>query len=599
MDKNVKPETNHRAPQASSTSFGGQPKTNATSRVMTGPQLLTLMVLSLGLAIVIIDTTIVNVTIPSIRKEFNAALADVEWISAVYALVFAAFIVTWGKLGDLFGRKRIFIAGVVTFVAGSILVGNGQSISMIIAGRVIQGFGGAMTSPSTLSIISSTFQGRARGVAFGIWGSVAGAAAALGPLLGGYLTTAATWRWAFLINIPIGVAAIAGALAVIKESKDPGRNVRVDVAGIGLIGVGLAGIVFALIEGSNYGWLTARKDFILGSLTWPAGGVSITLLAGVIGCVFMTTFVLYEITMQRRGSDPLFDFTLLRFRGFRYGLLTVAIIALGEFGIIFVMSLFLQGVRGLSAFDTGLLFLPFALTTFFISPLAGALSSRIGPKWIITTGMLMEAVAIFWVGRAIGVDSPLLALQPALILYGAGVGLSISQLTNLVLSDVPRQRTGAASGANNTVRQIGAAMGIAILGAILSSGISATGRSQTQAIRAEVSANTQLPAIAKSGIEQGLNAIETGLDKGFSEDTSGDAPQGLPAAFASTDIGREISTIFPKAIVEGARNASLAASVFVLLGALSSLLIPNPPKKKEWDPADQPSEAAEAVVVGH
>lgn len=575
-------------------------ETGATNKpkLMDRQQFLTLAILSLGLAIVIIDTTIVNVTIPSIRKEFGASLSDIEWISAIYALVFAAFIVTWGKLGDLFGRKRIFIAGVVTFTVGSVLVGLAQSVPLILVGRVIQGFGGAMISPTTLSIISSTFQGRARGVAFGIWGAVAGAAAALGPLLGGWLTTTWSWRWAFLINIPIGVVAILGALAAVQESKDRSRNAKLDWLGIVLVGVGLAGVVFALIEGTNYGWLTGKKAFVLGSMLWPAGGLSISLMAGLIGLVSLTAFVIYEIALGRRGGDPLFDFALLRFKGFRYGLLTVAVIALGEFGIIFVLSLFLQGVRGLSAFETGLLFLPFALTTFFLAPIAGALASRFGPKWVVTSGMLMEAIAIFWLGRIISVDTPFGAFVPVLMLYGAGVGLSISQLTNVVLSDVPRDRTGAASGANNTVRQVGAAMGIAILGAILASQITATGKAEVALIRQQVETDAQIPAFAKPGIEEGLAAIDAGLDAGFSE--GGDeTPQGLPAAFASTEIGKRIAAIFPNAIVAGARSASLAASIFVLLGALSSLLIPNPPRQKEAQWGGKRSEQPEAALAAH
>src|ERR1700682_5322014 len=185
----------------------------------TRAQWLTLLVLCFALLIVIIDVTIVNVTIPSIRKEFNASLQSIEWIKAIYALMFAAFIVAWGRIGDEIGRRRIFIAGVVVFMIGSVIVGISASIPMLLVGRLIQGFGAAMTSPSTLSILSTTFTGRMRGVAFGLWGATAGAAAAFGPLLGGFLTTYVSWRWSFLINVPIGLIAVVGALRYIQGSR--------------------------------------------------------------------------------------------------------------------------------------------------------------------------------------------------------------------------------------------------------------------------------------------------------------------------------------------------------------------------------------------
>ena len=187
----------------------------------TRRQWLTLLVLSLGLAIVIIDGTIVNVAIPSIRKEFNATLQQLEWVNSIYALVFASLIVTWGRIGDQVGRKRIFMAGVTVFVIGSMMAGASPGIEFLILARAVQGVGAAMTSPSTLSIVSATFKGRSRAIAFGVWGAVAGAAAALGPLLGGWLTTNASWRWAFYINLPIGMIAIVGAALLINESREP------------------------------------------------------------------------------------------------------------------------------------------------------------------------------------------------------------------------------------------------------------------------------------------------------------------------------------------------------------------------------------------
>lgn len=521
---------------------------------------LVLVVLALGLAIVIIDSTIVNVAIPSIRKEFNASLRDLEWVNSVYSLVYAALIVTWGRVGDQIGRKRIFVTGVAVFVAGSMLSGIAPSIGFLITARVVQGLGAAMTSPSTLSIVSGTFTGRMRGVAFGIWGAVAGASAALGPLLGGWLTTNASWRWAFYINLPIGLVAIIGSLILIQESREAGRKATFDIPGILLVSLGVGTIVFGLIEGQAYGWWQPKQAFTLGSWSWPLANIAITPFSFLVGAIALAGFVGWENRLRARGSEPLFDFGLLQFRGFRFGLLTVSIVALGEFAIIFVLSLYLQGVRGLSAFQVGLTLLPFAILTLFVAPLAGLLSSRFGPKWVVTAGMLFEALSIYGLSLVFGVDTPLIYLTLFLMLYGFGVGLAIAQLTNVVLSEVPPDRLGAGSGANNTIRQLGAAMGIAIIGAILTTGITSSATTQ-------FNASKDVPAYIKTAIIQGIN----NSGGGDTSATSASAPPGSE----NTPIGKEITHIIQQSFVDGARSAARVASVFVLLGAVSSLLIPN------------------------
>lgn len=538
-------------------------------------QWLTLLVLALALLIVILDTTIVNVTIQAIRAEFNASLRDLEWITAIYALVFAAFIITWGRIGDEVGRRRIFVAGIATFVLGSIITGVGQTIGVLLIGRLIQGFGAAMSSPSTLSILSTTFKGRMRGVAFGIWGATAGAAGTLGPLLGGFLTTYATWRWAFLINVPIGAFAIVGAMLFIKESRDTTRPHHIDVIGVILAGMGLSSLVFGLIEGQTYGWLKPSDTFSVLGLNWISNDISIAAVSLAVAIVFIAAFTLYELHMLRLGGEPLFDFSLLRFRGFRYGLLTVLIVALGEFGMIFILSLYLQITRQLSAFQTGLMFLPFSIAIFVAAPVAGTLSSRFGPKWVVTAGMLCEATAIFSLGRILRVDTSYVWFVPILTVYGIGVGLAIAQLTNLTLSDIPPEQSGAGSGANNTVRQIGAAIGIAILGAILTAQLSATGK-------AELAVTPSIPPFIKS-------PVEVALDQGL----NGDVTQELPAN-ANSQIAHSVQSILNDGMTEGSRSASNAAAIFVVLGALSSLAIPNA-KPHVWE-SSTPRHEAESMT---
>jgi MFS family permease len=277
---------------------------SAVSDRPTRRQWWSLLVLGLGLAIVIIDGTIVNVAIPSIRKELGASLKDVEWVSSIYALIYAALIVTFGRIGDQIGRRAIFVAGVATFMLGSILAGAAGDTGMLIAARALQGLGAAMTSPSTLSIISATFTGKFRGVAFGVWGAIAGAAAALGPLLGGFLTTNASWRWAFFINIPIGLVAILGAIFVVQESVEQRKGrLKFDVPGIILVGLGIGAIVFGLIEGQTYGWWTPKQTFTLGSFIWPFSGISITPVSFLVGILALTAFVLWELRLSRRRGD--------------------------------------------------------------------------------------------------------------------------------------------------------------------------------------------------------------------------------------------------------------------------------------------------------
>jgi EmrB/QacA subfamily drug resistance transporter len=539
------------------------PKSESVSR----KQWLTLFVLCLAILIAVVDITVVNVTIPAIRAEFNVELNQVEWMIATYALVFAAFIITWGKLGDQFGRRLTFIAGLATFVVGSLIVGVAPSLGVIIVGRFIQGMGAAMMSPATLSLISSTFSGSMRGVAFGLWGATAGAAGAVGPLLGGYFTTYVSWRWAFLINLPIGIIAIFGALWVIEESRDTAHAHRVDFAGMLLAAIGFAAVVFGLIEGQVYGWWTPKANFTLGSWVWPSTSLAISPVMFLIGLISLTAFVLYELRLERRGDEPLFAFSLLRFLGFRYGLLTALIISLGEFGVLFVLPVYLQIARGLSAFETSLVVLPFAISMFLVAPMAGMLAARFGAKWVVTGGMICEATSLFWLSRILAVDVPYLTFVPMLLLYGVGTGLATAQLANITLSDIPREQVGAGSGANNTVRQVGSAVGVAILGAILAAQIAAVGK-------AELAANVVVPPNAKPAIAQ---VLDNGL--------SGDAPQTADPRVANSPVGHAVQQILDDSITEGTRSAAVAAAIFVVLGALSSLLIPQPraeTRQVEW-----------------
>ncbi len=442
-----------------------------------------LLILSLSLMLIVIDSTIVNIAFPAIQETFNASYADAEWINTIYSLVFGALLITWGKLGDQFGRRNIFIGGALIFALGSLGVGTASTIGIAIGFRMMQGLAAAMMSPSTLSIVSATFKGKERGIAFGIWGATAGVSAALGPILGGWLIEygtgimAQSWRLAFLINIPVAVLAIAGGFWAIRESRDPNAKPTIDVLGIILITLSLGLIVFGAIEGQNYGWLEAKKVFTLGPITYPAlangvsaipaGTVSFIPFMFVAGIAALVLFILVELRLERTGGEPLFEFGMLQYRSFRYGLLTISIATLGEFGTFLVLSLYMQIAKGMGAFQTGVELLASAGAMVIAAPMAGALSNRFGAKWIVTVGMTLEATSLFWLSRILYFDWPLSTVTPVLIVYGCGFGLSIAQLANLVLSDIPGRKAGVASGAVNTIRQVGAALGIALIGAIM------------------------------------------------------------------------------------------------------------------------------------
>ncbi len=413
-----------------------------------------LLILSMSLIIIVIDSTIVNIAFPTIRETFGASYSDAEWINSIYSLVFGALLITWGKLGDQFGRRNIFIGGAVVFALGSLGVGTSATIGIAIGSRVLQGLGAAMMSPSTLSIVSATFKGKERGIAFGIWGATAGVSAAIGPILGGWFIEYGTsimaqpWRLAFLINIPVAILAVIGSFWAIRESRDPNAKPHIDVIGIILVTLSLGLIVFGAIEGQTYGWLEANKVFSLGPITYPvladgvtaipAGTVSFIPFTFIVGVLLLVVFIAVELWQERHGIEPLFEFGLLHYPSFRYGMLTISIATLGEFGTLLVLSLYMQIAKGMGAFETGVQLLGLAGVMVVAAPLAGALvephRSQSGSS---RSGMALEATALIWMSRILYADTPLTSITPPLMVYGAGFGLSIAQMANLVLSDIP------------------------------------------------------------------------------------------------------------------------------------------------------------------
>lgn len=514
-----------------------------------------LVVLGIGVAMIVIDITIINVSLPTIITNLDLEVADAEWVNTAYSLVFATLLITLGRVGDMWGRKRLFLTGLAVFAVASFLAARSGDLSGLVVARALQGVGAAMILPATLSIVNVSFRGRARAIAFGIWGSIIGGMAAAGPLLGGWLTTEFSWRWAFYINVPLGLATLVAGVFLVEDARDRGAaREGFDLPGFVTITVGLFGLVLALIEGSRYGWWTLKRDLVLGSWVTAADGMSPVPIAFAVGIVGTVVFSLVERHRRSNQRPVLFDFSLFRLRGFRNGNILVTIVGLGEFGIVFVLPLFLQAVLRFSAFDTGVLFLAIAAGGFLGGPMAATLAIRFGPRQVVSLGMALEAAGMLGVVRLLDSEMVGSELWPFLFVYGVGVGLASAQLTSVVLAEVPAAESGQASGMQSTFRQIGAAMGIALLGSIY---VGALGSA----------ADSQLAEIGGLTTGQRERIVNSTVDSAgfYVEALRYWTPDFEPVAAAVAD-----------AITEAARRATTVALVFLAVGLVVSRQLPDP-----------------------
>lgn len=424
-----------------------------------------LFFISLGVSLIIVDATIVNVAVPSIIEDLGITSSQAQWIQETYTLVFAALLLVFGRLADVFGRRRMFEIGVVIFVISSLIAATAGSGEFLILARMVQGIGGAMMLPTSLSLLNANFQGRDRGIAFAVWGSTIGGTAALGPLLGGWLTSNLSWRWAFGINLPLGLLVAIGTLIYVAESRSPEAVSRPDFVGAILSVLGIGSIVVALIEGRTYGWLMSISSESFVGREWT--GISPIPVFIAIGLVALSAFWRYELGLNRAGKTALLDLSLFSIASFRNGNIAAAIVSLGEFGLLFALPLWLQNVLGYSAFGTGAILLALALGSFVASGAAAQMTGKQGPVKVVRLGILLELIGVAAIGAVISVETSLYLLLPGLFVYGIGVGLATAQLTGVVLADVPVERSGQASGTSSTTRQLGSALGIAILGTVL------------------------------------------------------------------------------------------------------------------------------------
>lgn len=431
-----------------------------------GRRWLALVVLAVSLGLIVLDGTIVGVALPVIIADLGMSLTGAEWVNSLYSVVFAALLMTAGRLGDRFGRRTLLIIGMAVFVGGSLLAALAGGASTLIAARAVQGLGGAMILPSTLSTVNATFRGKDRAIAFGVWGAVMAGSAALGPLFGGLLTTYATWHWIFLINVPLGVALIVAALLIVPETTGEQTAGR-DIPGPVLAAIGFGAFVFGLIEGANLGWWQPQNVLAIGSWEWGLDApISPAPVALAVGVIFIAAFIGYE---HRRGDRArVLDTSLFAIPTFAWGNLTAGLVAVGEFSLVFVLPLYLVIVLGLDTLGAGFVLVAMAGGAFLAGASARHLSASLGPARVVVLGLLLEVIGTAATAVLVGAQYGPGWVAATMAVYGVGVGLASAQVTSVVLADVPVSESGTGSAVQSTVRQIGAALGAALGGTVLS-----------------------------------------------------------------------------------------------------------------------------------
>jgi EmrB/QacA subfamily drug resistance transporter len=389
----------------------------------------------------------VNVALPSIARDLDIDISELEWIVTAYALVFAALLITGGKLADLLGRRKIFVVGLAVFTLSSLACGLAPSAGFLIGARAVQGIGAALMNPATLSIITATFPPRQRGQAIGIWAGVSALALAIGPLCGGLIVDNIGWNWIFFVNVPVGVLGILVSQWFITESRDTSHEQSIDIPGLLTSGAGLFALSYALIEGNQRGWMSGE---ILGLVASAA-----VLLVGFV-------------VLEHRQRLPMLDLSLFRIGSFAGANLVAMLVSLGMFGVFFFVSLFVQNILGYSPTKAGAIFLPMTILIILIAPIAGKASDRIEPRWLMGGGMALVSVSLLFYQR-VGVDSDFWTLLPAMVLGGIGMAMTMSPMTSVAMGSVPIDKAGVGSGVLNSFRQVGGSLGIALIGAILAS----------------------------------------------------------------------------------------------------------------------------------
>jgi EmrB/QacA subfamily drug resistance transporter len=512
------------------------------------------LILSLALAIIIIDTTLLNVSLGNIIRDLNTDIQSIQWVITAYSLTLAALTITGGRLGDLFGRKRMFVLGAVIFAIGSFIASASSSVGMMITGEsIIEGIGAALMMPATSSLLISTYKGKDRAIAMGMWGGIAAASSAVGPILGGFLATNYSWRWGFRINIFVAAILVIGSFLV-KEYRDREEKPNLDFGGIILSSVGLLSLVFGVIESSTYGWWRAKETFIAFGHNLNFGSLSVVPIALLLGIILLTLFVIWELRVAKTDNTPLVSMDIFKNNQFTSGVLTTTLMSIGQAGLIFSLPVFYQAVRGLDSYHTGLAFLPMSISALIFAPLGAILGRKIAPKRIIQFGLASGTLGLIIIRSKFGIDANTSDFFIGMVLYGIGLGSTMAQLSNMTLSAVSTEEAGEASGVNNTLRQIGSTFGSAIIGAALLTAISTN-------VISGINNSTVIPASLKPQIVSAMSSQTSNIEFGGGAQMGQKTPE---------YITQELATISKQATVDSNKLAALYAIIFMLIGLIAS-----------------------------
>jgi EmrB/QacA subfamily drug resistance transporter len=523
-----------------------------------------LFTLCLGFFMILLDTTIVNIAIPDMTRRLHAGLDEILWVLNAYILVYAILLITAGRLGDLFGPKPLFIIGLVIFTLASVACGLAQNPAQLIIFRIVQGVGGALLTPQTLSVLTVIFPPDKRGAAFGIWGAVAGVATVAGPTLGGWLVTAFDWRWIFFVNLPIGILALILALIVMPDIRLHRRH-RLDWLGTALATLGLFLVTYGLIEGQRHNW----------GKVWGAITIPMVIAAGV---VVLAVFMLQQYA--QRNQEPLVPFAIFADRNFSLMNFCVAALGFGMLGLFVPLVIFMQSVLGLSALQSGLVFAPMSVISMFVAPFAGRMSDRFGGKYFLLAGMSLFACGMGILIASSHVNSTRVHLLPGLVVAGFGMGLTFAPLQTIAMRNIMPQMAGAASGLINTTRQLGAVIGSAAVGALLQAQIAAKLRETA------VKQASALPPDVRDQAVQGFAHPAAGSLQVGAGQTGIQLPPGIPEQ-ARSAIEAFATLVFKEGYTAAMRTTLILPIAVLGLAALSCLFI----KRR----AGMPTESAAAA----
>jgi EmrB/QacA subfamily drug resistance transporter len=486
----------------------------------------TLTAVCLGTFMLLLDITVVNVALPDIQKDLGSSFSDLQWVVDAYALTLAAALLTSGSLADLYGRRLLYLIGVSAFSVASLLCGVATNTLFLQLARGAQGVGGAIMFAVSLALLADAFRGKDRGVAFGVWGSVTGLAVAVGPLVGGALTSGLSWRWIFFVNLPIGVLVVAITMAKVQESRDP-RPRRPDWLGFVTFTAALSFLVYALIEASNRGF---TDSLVLGCFA--------------AATVLMGAFLVVEVV----GEQPMFELALFRKPAFDGGCIAAFGVSASIFAMLLYLTLYLQDVLGFSALQTGVRLLPASAGIFLVAGLSGRLSSHMPVRLLIGPGLLIVGVGLLLM-RGLDAASEWTHLLPGLVVAGVGVGLLNPPLASTAVSVVPPRQAGMASGINSTFRQVGIATGIALLGSLFASRVREAAAEQL----------AKVPGLGSRAAQVGQSLTTGELDKTVA---------GLPPAQRAP-----AATAARSAFTTGLDHILLVAAIIALVSGVLALAL--------------------------